>query len=72
MRVLSRKLSPNIPIVLCPTCAKHMRFATFEPTTRDGRYRMTFDCGCGFKYQLSDAAAEVLRRNEEDISLALA
>ena len=49
MRVLSRKLSPNIPIVLCPTCAKHMRFATFEPTTRDDRYRMTFDCGCGFK-----------------------
>jgi hypothetical protein len=41
-----------------------MRFATFEPTTRDDRYRMTFDCGCGFKYQLSDAAAEVLRRNE--------
>ena len=64
MRVLSRKLSPNIPIVLCPKCAKRMRFATFEPTTRDDRYRMTFDCDCGFKYQLSDAAAEVLRRNE--------
>jgi hypothetical protein len=72
MQVLSHKLSLNIPTVLCPMCAKHMRFATFEPTTRDSRYRMTFDFGCGFKYQLSDAAAEVLRRNEEDISLALA
>ena len=70
MQVLSHKLSLNIPTVLCPMCAKHMRFATFEPT--NDRYRMTFDCGCGFKYQLSDAAAEVLRRNEEDISLALA
>jgi hypothetical protein len=72
MRVLSRKLNPNIPIVLCPTCAKHMRFATFEPGHPGRPDRMTFECGCGFKYQLSDAAAEVLRRNEEDISLALA
>jgi hypothetical protein len=49
-----------------------MRFATFEPGHPGRPDRMTFDCGCGFKYQLSDAAAEELRRNEEDIGLALA
>ena len=46
-----------------------VRFATFEPIQRDG-YKMTFDCRCGFKYQLSDSAAEVLANNEADIRLA--
>jgi hypothetical protein len=50
-------------------CGAHMRFATFEPIQRD-RFKMTFDCRCGFKYQLSDAAAEALGHNDADIMLA--
>ena len=69
MSVLWSTFPHTIPRVMCPACGVHMRFATFEPIQRDG-YKMTFDCRCGFKYQLSDLAAEVLANNEADIRLA--
>jgi hypothetical protein len=47
--MLSREAIPSIPTVLCPMCGVRMRFATCEPT-EDGHDRMTFDCGCSFKY----------------------
>ena len=63
MEAMSRKLRPTIPIVMCPMCAMRMRFATYEPTERDDCSKMTFDCSCGFRYQLSETAAEALTRN---------
>jgi len=60
----------TIPYVMCPMCSKHMRFVAFEPMQRDDSYKMTFDCACGFKYQLSDLAAEALAHKDAGIRLA--
>ena len=70
MSVLSRKFPRTIPYVLCPMCSKHLRFVTFKPMHRDDSYKMIFDCACGFKYQLSESAAEALAHNDADIRLA--
>ncbi len=64
--MLSREAIPSIPTVLCPMCGVRMRFATCEPT-EDGHDRMTFDCGCGFKYQVSENIARALARNNADM-----
>ncbi len=66
MTAILRETNPSIPTVLCPMCGDHMRLATCEPTEREDRYRMTFDCVCDFKFQVSEAKALV--RNGADVN----
>ena len=48
-------------------CGVHMRFATYVPTEGDNSYRMTFDCSCGFKFQVSENVVKALARNDTGI-----
>jgi hypothetical protein len=48
-------------------CGVHMRFATWLPTEGDNSFRMTLDCSCGFKFQVSENVAKALARNETGI-----
>lgn len=47
--------SPVIPRVQCPRCGSIMRLAQIEPEPKTSRIqRVTFDCGCGFTYRMSE------------------
>lgn len=45
----------SIPQIVCPVCGSEMRLAMAESIAPDNR--MTFDCPCGFEYQLSEKVA---------------
>jgi DNA-directed RNA polymerase subunit M/transcription elongation factor TFIIS len=46
----------SIPQISCPQCGDVMRLAMIRPEDADNHSCLFFDCGCGFRYQMSERA----------------
>jgi lysyl-tRNA synthetase class I len=61
----AQQSSPSIPHVACARCGSRMELKTIEPVD-DGDSTITFSCGCGHQYQVSQRAFAAIARDSSD------